>query len=202
MSKWVFLALSFLLFSNALAEPPGSARISGFKAFDEGSFGPQLEGAPFIDVAQGVCERKDQNGDGDKTDPEDVVLEGFYDTILGVTVSNDSNLPITIRRFTYSLRNGGNGRPFRSRALAPLEEAVISARSQKQLFFLFIKAVDGAKVFTGSGASIPPELGFKNVSAKLRGTDAAGRPLTLRGRTALSFGDFDRCAAGAASHLD
>lgn len=170
-------------------------RISQFNTFDEGFFGESHAGPPLIDVVQDICGREDKNGDGDLSDPDDVKLEELYDTVLGIRVVNRMNVAANVRRFTYTLKiSGGSGR-FRSKAIAPLSESIVDPGSEKQLFFLFIRAKDGAKYFNGADSPISPSLGFKNVSILLRGRTAGGKAFRLRGRLGLSFGAYQRCSS-------
>lgn len=156
-----------------------------------------------VDVGRETCDN------GTPSDATDDFCEPFFDTHLVITVQNDSNSNVTFTRFTYSLDNSdGTGTPFNSRGISPTESREIPAGGgEGSLIVLFLNATGtggsgcssggcaSGKLFTGSSTPISCGLGFRNVTVNLEGATSEGDPVTVTGRTALSFGSFDNCGS-------
>ena len=159
-------------------------RIVDVDIFDQGTYSPGQQGAPFVDVLQGVC------GAAPST-----TAEPFYDTVIGLTISNGCRSTVRLNKFWYRIHNAGYGAPFNSAKISPSTKAEVPAGGTVQVFFLLLKAKNGGKVFTHGSAAIPADLGFRNITLAVQGRDALKRAFKARMRTAISFGDFNRCGS-------
>ena len=147
-----------------------------------------------IDVVQGSCGFKDQNGDGDTTDPGDVDPELFTDTLAKFNVKNDTSEAINLSSFSYEVSGAsGSGTFFSSSELSFSLGSDVPANGSATLTGLFLKAGNGTKKFTGSAASISPSLGFRNVTFTIYGTTVSGRSVQLSSSIGVSFGNFNTC---------
>lgn len=140
-------------------------------------------------------------------DPETVVAEPFFDTVFRIAVKNDSTRAITFTSFNYTISDSdGNGTPFTSsslslsetRELKPCTESAEECDNSDDPFLalMFIaKPGSGSdKFFNGSSTAIDSDVDFANVTIRLIGETSEGQEVVITGRTALSFGAFDRCA--------
>lgn len=181
LHKLVILLLFFVNVGSLIADD--SLLISRLSAYDAGDYTTKTLS---IDVTQDVCE----------SDSEDTVYESFNDTVLGIDVENDLNTVVRCTNFSYLVRNAfGTGVKLRSSSLALSGSNRIDPKSETrvELQALFFHAKDGRKYYTGNSTAIPDDLGFRNVTVRLKCRTSTGERRTLVGRTALSFGNFNRC---------
>jgi hypothetical protein len=188
--SFALVAAAIFAFSSVdIAEAQSSrrprARILNIESLDAGG-GLDGSASTGIDVQQNLC------GSGTAA-----TAEPFFDTALRMTVQNDSNADIVFRSFSYTVQNAdGAGRKFNSVALAPVASGFVpSGDEPTKLIGLFLKAQNGTKVFTRTNQAIPATLGFRNVTVRLTGRTASGKAVRISARTAMSFGNFDRCGA-------
>lgn len=149
-----------------------------------------------VDVSRGSCGFKDQNGDGDATDPGDVVPEPFSDSLAKFQVQNESSEAVNFSSFSYEVSgSSGSGSAFGSSELSLSLGADVPAKGTASLTGLFLRANNGGKSFTGSSALISSSLGFRNVTFTLYGTSSSGRSIQVESSVGLSFGNFNKCSS-------
>lgn len=171
-------------YSGIAAFNSSKPRISRIAGFDEGSHSSEGNGDPSIDLVQDVC---DDSGDQD-------ILEEFHDSILGVDVVNPLSHTAYINKASYIVKNGGEGRRYRSRKLSLIGSSEVEGGNKTtRVFMFFMRASGGEKYFVGSDTPVATALGFQNVRIILRGRDGNGKRFRIRARTALSFANHDRC---------
>lgn len=137
-----------------------------------------------IDTQQDVCESTE--------------AEPFFDTLLNVTVVNNSATLIRFTKLSYAVDNatGSNSAVLNSRELSLIgESAALAAGESSTVTSLVFDASGGRKAFVGQGGNslIPVSLGFRTVTVRLFGTTDLGEEVIITGRTTLSFDDFDNC---------
>lgn len=138
-----------------------------------------------IDVLQGIC----STGGAGTAEAED-----FTDTIIKVTVLNNTDVPLTFSKLTYSVDNAdGAGTQFNSKDLAVLQDTVQANGGTADYSALVFRAFNGRKFFADSTFAIPTSLGFRSITFRLFGENALGEEVVLAARTTLSFGNFNRC---------
>jgi len=177
------LCLLFLpcLGTPLAAQANGDIRIVGIRAYDQGN----LDAQDFaIDVVQDVCK-------GSVVPPPP---EPFHDALLGITVLNDSNTLVRIKRIRLAVPRIGGKRLFKTRPLAPASIGEIASGSESEVIAFLAKCSDGGKLLHRSTVPIAADTGLRNVRVKLLGADTAGRTIRLTARTSLAFRNVDRCA--------
>lgn len=154
------------------------ARIIAIQAMD---LGLDSEVTTSIDVTQDECD-------------EDDTLEQFSDTILKIIVANDSYSTLQCNKISFSVPNATlTGKGFRSKKYSVVGLREVEGQNELgELYSLGFDSYEGAKFFPGSSTAIPQGLGFRNITVRLF-CKLEGRRVTLKGRTALSFDNFDRC---------
>lgn len=180
-----FALLVFGLFCLTLeAWSQAAVHISEIKAFDEGSFDSSSSGSLSIDVVQDTCSTQ-SNGEP--------VLEDFFDTFLKISVRNDTYSDVTIQKFSYTIPRANASKAYKSRPIAPASSSIVLRGETSDLLFHFLKIHGARKYFSRPEVAISEDLGFKNITVTLQGRTSAGRQFKIRARTALSFGNFNRC---------
>jgi len=121
-------------------------------------------------------------------------IENFTDTLIILSVVNNSNRLVRFRGYTYSVQNfDGLGNTYTSPTINFASEiAVDSDGGTATISALFADAETGGKRFFGN-SSLITATGFKNITVTLIGTDAFGAAVRIRARTAASFDNFNRC---------
>lgn len=169
-----------------------AVRVRAIEFLDQGETGVDASGTTSIDVDQGLC-GTDCAGAGAAS----CTAEPFFDTYIKITVINNSNQNIRFTSYRYSIpqATGTGTATFTSEAIAFISDAEVSADGGETTFVaLFLDAIDpGAKAFHGSSSGISDDLGFRNVSITLTGTNDAGETVTITGRSAASFDNFNNC---------
>ena len=176
-------AILITLCFNAAASYAQSARITSVLGVEE--IGDDATGAISIDINQDQC-----GTDTTKT-PEE-----FNDTLVRITVENNTLATIIFTKLYYTVSNpynDGGGR-IKSRKLAPLGNFEVKPDGKPQsIFGLFLDVSGANKTYAGLTRTLPDDLGFKNVTFYLEGRTSTGRKTTLRARTAFSFGNIVNC---------
>jgi hypothetical protein len=160
----------------------GSVAITGVEAYDSGT-NTEGSGTLTIDVVQSTCS-------GGTSEP-------FFDSVLGIQVTNSSSVDINFTTFQYSVDNSnGLGDPANSPVLSLSNAGDVTAKGgTKNYLGLFLKASNGKKYFSGSSEAIPAGLGFRNVTIRLHGTTSSGEAVTLTTRVGLSFDNYNHCGS-------
>jgi len=173
------------------AIPPannGSILISSVTARENG------EDTISLDVEQGSCGSEDKNGDGDSTDPGDIIIETFTDSTLSFAVKNETAEAVNFSSFSYEVSGAsGSGTSYSSSELAFTSGGNIAPGSTSTLTGLFLRAGAGRKSFTGSSTAISTGTGFRNIRIKLFGTASSGESVTAEAVVGLSFNNFNKC---------
>lgn len=171
-----------------------SVRINSIEFLDAGETSADAAGTTSIDVDQGLC-GTDCAGAGAAS----CTAEPFFDTYIKITVRNNSNQNVRFRSYRYSIpeATGTGTATFTSESIAFISDAEISADGGETTFVaLFLDAIDpGDKAFHGSSSAISDDLGFRNISVTLSGTNDAGETVTVTGRNAASFDNFNNCSS-------
>lgn len=158
-------------------------RITAIAAYDQGDFSESASQDMTLDTVQSLC--------GDEEDQTD---EPFFDTLVALSVTNDTSQAVRFHSIHYVVKKGkSNGRRYRAPRMAPIGTQEVLAGSQARLTGLFLDTDDGRKYYAGYSQAIDEELGFRNVRFVVRGRDFSGKPFRIRARTAFSFGVVDRC---------
>lgn len=155
---------------------PDGVRVTSIQAADLGGDARSTS----IDTRQSIC--------------DDDTAEPFFDSTLFIKVENNSNSTIRFTKMNYTVDNAfGNGSAnFNSTDLSLVGEVAASGGSS-EFSVLGFDAGSGGKTFAGSSTPIPAGLGFRNLTVRLYGTTDLGDAVTVTGRTALSFDNFDNC---------
>lgn len=182
------LVLAVSLFGGSLLIPTGAAagdlRITSIDILDEGSSSEDAQGTASIDVSKGSCGVSPNTSE-----------EPFHDSLVRFTLVNHGKLPIYLRSVSYTLKNPyGTGASVRTKRLAFSGSTLVEADKEKHsALSLFLDVDDSGKTYAGKSTAIPSDLGFRNVTFTVYAVTASGRKVQVKGRTALSFDDFDRC---------
>jgi hypothetical protein len=132
------------------------------------------------------------NCDGD---PTTVDPEPFTDSIVKFNVQNDLNQNITLTSYSFSVPQAfgtGTGTATSS-TIAFSGPIVINAGSDADMLGLFLRATGAGKFYPGVATAIP-DLGFRNITFRINGSNDAGEGFTLVIRSGASIGGFDRCS--------
>lgn len=153
-------------------------RLTALQGFDAGETCGDTS-TTSIDTTQNLC------SDGE--------AEPFFDSTIGMTIANNSNVTVQINSISYSVDNvDAAGSQFNSSAVAPIGNTEVPPGDDVQICTLFAKAMAGGKRFIGADSNIG-FTGVRNVTVRVSATTETGESFTLTGRTALSFGNFSRC---------
>lgn len=163
---------------NALAQ--SSLRITGISVSDSGT-SPTEDSTTSIDVIQDQC------SDGTTTTDEP-----FANSLVAFTVNNTSHSDARFTNFRYEIRRIGNTSRYTSPRIYLVGDFEVPAQSEKTVMGLLFNTSNGLKVLPRSNKAIGEE-GFRTVKFTLNGT-LAGRTVTLKGATTLSFDDFSLCS--------
>ncbi|MCI5065926.1 hypothetical protein MRY87_09400 [bacterium] len=179
---------------------PGGVGTEGIRLTEIG-FSDDGNASPFgvstfsIDTQQVNCE----------VDPaEDPECEPFFDTVVSFRIVNNSNQSVQVRGYNYTIPDhDGAGTTFTSDTIAPTSieggETVTAFGGNLQFAALFAEVrgsvgLCGAeKRFAGAAASMPDDLGFRNVTVRVFGENEVGESFTVTGRIGMSFDSFDNC---------
>ncbi len=175
--------LAFTAFLPALSLA-ADLKITAIEILDEGSIDEDSDGTASIDVSKGTC------GVSPST-----TEEPFHDSIARITLVNNGSLPVYLKSLSYLVRNAyATGSSVRTKRLAFFGSTLVEADGEPhQALGLFLDVQDSGKSYAGKSIAIPATLGFRNVTFTVRAKNAANRNVSVSGRTALSFDDFDRC---------
>ena len=161
-----------------------SIRILQVNVFDQGSFGDGVRGDIAIDVQQDIC----NEGEDDEFD------EPFYETMVGLDVTNRSPYLVRFLNFRFKIRNlDGKGTHYKSKrlALADIGE-VESEKTERMLAFLLAIRGRGKYIYPHQEL-VPTDVGARNVRFKLVGKRSDGRKFRIRAKTAFVFRNVNRC---------
>lgn len=166
-------------------ENSGEVSVSSIAVYDTGSIG--TEQSPEIDISQGSCTS------GSTTEPEP-----FFNTFVGISVVNNSNVSIRFNRLRYQVENvDDSGSQFNSNEISLIgdsDSSVDSDGGEQTFSAIFAEAISGGKRFIGSSSAIS-FVGVRNVTFRLFGTNAIGEDVIVSGRLAISFNNFSRCSS-------
>jgi hypothetical protein len=141
-----------------------------------------------IDTRQDVC------NNNTPADPTDDFAELFGDDFVNITVTNGTSSLIRFTRMNYTVDNGRtDGGDARSPDISLTGEIQAAAGSTVTVRSLFLDSVSGTKTYGDGSTQVPTNLGFRNVTFRLYGTDDQGNEVVIETSTALSFDDFDNC---------
>ena len=179
----LLLVLALTLPANLYAERNllGSVRITDLKVYDFGeSSGEPVH--PSIDISQDVCD-EDQN-----------TLEQFFETRLVITVTNDTRLPISLRKLRHIIPGArSNGRRVRSPKIR-LGPQYVEANGGTVTFPVLLTTYSGSnKQLLGTNESIPSVTGLKNMRITIRGRASNGTRIRLRTKQSVNFVEQNRC---------
>ncbi|MEZ4754370.1 MAG: hypothetical protein R3A13_08700 [Bdellovibrionota bacterium] len=163
-------------------EISGDSRISAIAVYDRGTIG--TEQSPEIDIGQNTCV------DGTETTPEP-----FFNTFIGLTVVNNSNVAIRFNKMTYQVENTNSGQ-FNSNEISVIGQAgstVDPEGGEVEFSAIFAEANAGGKRFIGASSNIAFS-GTRNVTFRMTGTSTAGDSVTVSGRLAINFNNFNNCS--------
>ena len=187
--KLVLLSLSALLTGTTPNLAHSQSLRLGASQFSDGD----EEATTSIDVIQDICNPVDDNNDGviDSFTPET-----FSDSTVSITVYNHGTTSVSIRSLAITVpRATSDRKTLRSKWLAPISDpTVMPGETGTTVKFLVFDAEAGNKRVPGNLQNFPSNLGFRNVTIKLRGKTARGEAFTLSARHALSFDNFNRCS--------
>ena len=191
MDKLIFILLLLLSPISLSAQNFVTPYISEISFLDHGALSSPSDLA--IDLVQGSCGFKDQNGDGDTTDAGDIDPEPFYDSLVSVTVKNSGSTPIVISRLYYRLANAPGKLKKWMGGLAPVSKNLVAAKSETVISFFVFKANNASKTTFKPAITLNTSLGFQDVSIRLDARTSSGRLLHITAKRGLSFGNEDRC---------
>lgn len=183
MRYLVVLALGFfvacaLQLSEADAAP---LTIHAATAYDKGSLA-ESGSTVDIDTVRSKC----------GTAPN-FTAEPFYNSLLGVKLTNSSNATVNVLDFTFDIRSLGIAKRIKSIKLAPTLKGTIKSGETVETAFLFLRAKDGMKYVTTKSGLLNIPDGFAQITLTLHARASTGHRYTLTKRFALSFGDQNRC---------
>lgn len=164
--------------------------ISNISIYDRGLLTGEADLA--VDLVRESCGAKDQNGDGDTTDPGDLQLEPFSDTLISLTIDNPGSAAITVSKLRYRIPRAGKLNRWMG-GLAPVSPGYIPAKSSKAVSFFLFKSDALVKRTFKPSIILSEQLGFKNLSLKLDLRSGSGRVFQLSQSIGVSFGNEDRC---------
>lgn len=170
---------------------PGGTGVDGVRissvSFDDGGD----TGTTSIDTSY----VSDCDGDSDTVDPEP-----FTDTIVRFKIENDTNQKIILSTYSYSLNDSnGSGAAFTSKSIALLGTLEIDGNGGSgEISGLMLVATPGGaggdKYYADSSFSIPTDLGFRNFTFRVKGSNESGDSVTLVFKSSASVGAFNRCS--------
>jgi hypothetical protein len=123
--------------------------------------------------------------------------EPFGDTKALFTLRNTLSEDLTFKRVQFVLSISGQRRRSKSLPLigvgrAPAESDGFNGETQLAAFLLETR--EGKKYLAGTNTLVPTDLGARVLRIVLRGRSARGKSVLLRARSALAFGEYDRCS--------
>ena len=172
---------------------PGGAdstnvRITTVQVFDSGE--GSAASTTSIDTQQDLCKISDT-----EFDPEP-----FFDTHVSLGVVNNSNSTITFTHMRIFIQNAdGLGNDFLSSRISLIGEASSALGNGGVATFndiLLFDAGSSRKKLSGMSSFFPSSgMGFRNVRFYLIGRAEDGTAIEIQATKALSFDDFNKCAA-------
>jgi hypothetical protein len=171
------LIILILVFANTIYAELPSARIVGISVYDQGINGTN---EPAIDVSQGLCGEE----------PE-LTPEPFNETIVGLTITNQSLFDIRFQKVRFRLRDNLFNPNNRGR-LAPIGGGEVSSKETKELKAFLLDIDGGSKYFYGSNEAVPAS-GFANLQAIISGRNFKGKRIKLKANSAITFHNLNRC---------
>ena len=190
----VFVLIFLSLVCQAVqAQNFATPSVSAVSFYDRGS----LSGTPDLnlDLVKGSCGFKDQNGDGDTTDPGDIDPEPFYDTLVSVTINNPASVPVTVSKLYYRLPNAKGKLKSWMGGLSPVSSGFIPAQAEATVSFFVLRANGAGKNTFKPSLSLSTSLGFQDISLRLDARSSSGRLQRIIAKRGLSFGNEDRCSS-------
>lgn len=164
-------------------------RITAFDAYDEGEWGEDKAGGPFIDIVKSVCSEEDASGNGDP------VFEPFHDTIAGMEVVNNTSSLVRFTRASFTITGAGaGGKNLRTKRHALIGNPEVPAFGRKKVFSFFLRADGSGKAAQTKGGDAAVPAGFKHVTVRLMGRTSAGKRYILSLKKTFSFTDANRCS--------
>lgn len=164
-------------------------RITAIEANDTGA--DSADSKVQIDTVQDICSTDDPS----TPEVEPTVYETFGDTFVNITVTNNTNAVVRFTSLKYNVPGVGT-----SSTISFIGEAEVGTGGTGTLSAIIFSAngpgSDDKFVIKGGGGSNIPlkgSTGVKNVTFSLNGTATDGTPVTVKGTTALSFIDYNRC---------
>lgn len=150
------------------------------------------EATTSIDVTQDICDPVDENNDGIF---ESFTPETFSDSSVSIMLYNRGTVSAFVRGISITVpRATSDGKTLRSKWLAPISDPTVPPGDAGTLVkFLVFDAASGLKYVPGKSQNFPSNLGFRNVTIRLRGVSARATSFNLSLKHALSFDNFNRC---------
>jgi len=165
---------------TAAAQTPSVVEVT---IFDDGAPGATGSVDVSIDTTRGNCE----------TDPTAAAdPEPFFDTVVALTISNPSYANLRVSSVRYETTRIGPKRRFTSPKIAPIGPLEVKAGEQSAIYIPILTGHNGTKVFPKGDLSTASVVGLRTLSFTIVGT-LNNRLVTLRARSTVSFGDFNRC---------
>ncbi len=135
----------------------------------------------------------DCDGDNTTVDPEP-----FSDSVIKVTIKNDTDSTYTFDSYRFVVPNGASGGgTYRSPSIALTgEEFDVAPGASKTYESIFAYQSTGGKSFVGTSDALSAVIGngVPNVQFVIAGTDTEGNEITLTGSVALHIASFNRCS--------
>ncbi|RMG40961.1 MAG: hypothetical protein D6719_09615 [Candidatus Dadabacteria bacterium] len=157
-------------------------RVVSIGAYDQNNAGEGGSREYSIDVTKDTC--------GTAPDTTD---EPFYDTVVGISLSNSSLVDVNVKRVRFVIPKVASGR-LRSAKLTPFGSGIVPAGASNHEILAFLLDVQGSsKALAGTSDLISDTTGSKTVRVILRGRDASGRRFVKRARTTFIFRNVNRC---------
>ena len=161
----------------------GGGTLGGGASPDNGSGTVRIVSAVFTDTGTNATTSQidvEQLADCPNTTPVDP--EKFFDTMIKLTVVNDSNETVRFNSYRYTVQNGsGAGSDFNSGSIGfigNVEGTSAEGSTTLTLDSLFASASGGSKYFFGSSTPISASLGIQNIDIELTGTTSSGATVT------------------------
>ena len=163
----------------------GEVSITSISVFDNGSIGEDQR--PEVDIVQGTCTS------GTTSEPEP-----FFNSFVGITVVNNSNVSIDFNRMRYQVENvDSSGTQFNSNDISLIGDSQSSLDpdgGENRFDAIFAEANSGGKRFIGASSNIG-FTGTRNITFRLFGKNAIGEDVTVSGRLAINLNNFNNCSS-------
>ena len=182
-------ASTFVPFDSSFAEP--AFPVNSFAKFPAGF---KRVNKLKLDSTQLVCGTQDTNGDGDVTDPEDLLKERFEEIYVGFVLRNHSSEPLTIDGLQYEVAHVA-GRTVRSTTINPVTRVVAAPGKDAAALFLFAKSHPiGRRRFVGQTKPIPRRLLRRSVVYRITAHTARRKGIVITHRDLIGFRERNNCS--------